>query len=873
MSRIPVELIDPLKRGECVLFVGSGVSEGLPQWKELMEPLAKKLQIDPDEDPLYIAEYYENEFERENLEKEIVSQLKRDVPLTKTHEKLVEIPFKAIVTTNYDHVLEKALKKGKKEFIKVVRGDEAPKIQTDQLPLVKMHGELEPPSTIVVTKTDYDEYAEKHRALITYLLGLLISNNFLFMGFGLKDPNFDNIYTQLKELFGETRRRSYAIFKNPSHYEVNRLKRMGIEVISIDDYSEIPEIFEELALICGEKKWGDIKITGEQLKSIQKTFCNVVKRQNKWLDPRGIFQFKRMLTKGEVELENVYVVPRLVQRTRKRKLRYEHERKGKKEEFYKSETDTEREIDTEFMDEIEYTFEKEIELNVKEILSNDENKHMVILGDPGVGKTCLLKYIALKASTQKGEFLGINNVLLPVLIPLREYTQYGQGKMFKEFVFHYINEQICSLPEEVLEHFLETNSFFFLLDGLDEVIKESERIGISRQVERFMARYPHTRIILTSRPAGYSPAAIIGAVPHFSLAEFNNDEIKEFLVKWFTFLDKIEEDVFDKEKAEEKAFNLFEVIEDRERIFRLARNPLLLTILVLIQRVGGTLPERRADFYDLAVRTIVGSWDTLKNLPKYEDKHLPDQGTILNILEEIGFNLHNEKQENIVGIEELKGWLKDAMEKEAGHSSIEEINDFVWMLKERAGLLVEKGVDLYGFVHLTFQEYFAARHIASGRGVGLVENLIKENLYSSRWREVFFLASAIASPEQADLILESTLEAENVFEEYIHSNLMRAGLMLADLPRVDPFLREDIIGRLISFVGSENFDLLRYDAIGILTKIGRTSSIEDVSWALKLLHDENSCVRDQAVNYFATTGADDPKIKDQIFELLRDEES
>lgn len=112
MVDIPLELSESLKKGECVLFVGAGLSEGLPTWKELMEPLAEELGLNPDEaknkDPRIIASWYENKFERSKLEEKIVSRLKKDVPLTKTHEIISKIPLKAIVTTNYDHLLEKA---------------------------------------------------------------------------------------------------------------------------------------------------------------------------------------------------------------------------------------------------------------------------------------------------------------------------------------------------------------------------------------------------------------------------------------------------------------------------------------------------------------------------------------------------------------------------------------------------------------------------------------------------------------------------------------------------------------------------------------------------------------------------------------------
>jgi len=83
MVYIPVELTESLKKGECVLFVGAGLSKGLPQWKELVEPLADELGVSMDKDPRIIASWYENEFGRSELEEKIVSQLNKDIPLPK----------------------------------------------------------------------------------------------------------------------------------------------------------------------------------------------------------------------------------------------------------------------------------------------------------------------------------------------------------------------------------------------------------------------------------------------------------------------------------------------------------------------------------------------------------------------------------------------------------------------------------------------------------------------------------------------------------------------------------------------------------------------------------------------------------------------
>jgi hypothetical protein len=898
---IPPELQEVLKRGECVLFVGAGVSEGLPQWKDLMKPLAKELEINPGLDPPSIAEYYENKFGRPQLENKIYSQLKKEVPLTEVHKIITQLRFKAIITTNFDHQLEKALKN--KDYYKIVDGRKAPTMKENQLPLIKMHGDMKESGTMILTQTDYEDYSETHRAMITFLLRYFISNNFLFIGYSLTDPDFNNIFAQIRSLFGENQRKSFIIIKKPSEdkirefeHEINRLKKKNIECIPIDDYDQIPQIFQEFMKICSQSVTISYEITQAQFESIKQTYLEVVERQNRWLDPRGIFQFERMLTCRDVELEEIYVAPRLLRRKLIRKKGSSDEKK-RIYPFYiylddKSEmNEPEKQFphDKKFHDEEksliepiwepligekgpEFLSEVELELKIKDLLSDVQQNHHVILGSPGVGKSCLLRYIALRVS-QDHASLGLKEPLLPVLIPLRECHQFGKGEMLKDFIFHYIKGKICSLPDEILSTLLEKNTFLFLFDGLDEILNESERVELSRQIEQFMGQYKDTKIIMTSRPAGYQPASLIGSIPHYTLSEFNEEEIRELLGKWFIFLDKIEEERFDIVNTEKKADKLADIIinEKKGRILKLARNPLLLTILILIHRVGKTIPERRAEFYEYAVKTISGSWENWKNLEIHKDRNIPDQDIILHILEKIGFYLHSQKQENVVHLTELEQWIQEAMEEEMGTCSSKQINDFIWMLRERSGLLVERGIDLYGFVHLTFQEYFAARYIAIGRGIIKVQELIHEYLYSSRWREVFFLAISIANPQEADIILDATVKAHNPFEEYIHSNLIIAGSMLTDLPRVDTVKRENLIINLISLTSSENIDLLRIDIIEKMAEIGKFYKIKN-EWIFELLKDPEWRVRYHAVQYFTTVGSDDEGVRERIFELLKDPE-
>jgi hypothetical protein len=92
-------------------------------------------------------------------------------------------------------------------------------------------------------------------------------------------------------------------------------------------------------------------------------------------------------------------------------------------------------------------------------------------------------------------------------------------------------------------------------------------------------------------------------------------------------------------------------------------------------------------------------------------------------------------------------------------------------VRQKAGLLVEAGADLYSFVHLTFQEYLAARHIItcseSRGGDTFVWSKLRDRINTSRWNEVTRLLVAARDSEESQrnlvrLILQAAPAAEGI---------------------------------------------------------------------------------------------------------------
>lgn len=106
-----------------------------------------------------------------------------------SHALLSGLPVGEVVTTNYDRLFELACQ-GIDRRVSVL--PHAPDRDAD-LWLLKMHGSIERPQDIVLTREDYLRYDERRAALAGIVQALLMTRHMLFVGFSLQDDNFHRI--------------------------------------------------------------------------------------------------------------------------------------------------------------------------------------------------------------------------------------------------------------------------------------------------------------------------------------------------------------------------------------------------------------------------------------------------------------------------------------------------------------------------------------------------------------------------------------------------------------------------------------------------------------------------------------------------------
>lgn len=269
-----------INQGNAAVFGGAGLSRtsGYVNWKELLRDFASdiRLDIDKETDLISVAQYYKNEMggNRSGLNQEILNQFTKNVKENNTLSVLSELPISTYWTTNYDHLIEDTLEKKAQGKVDCKRNQDSLTVNKPNSDIIvyKIHGDIDEPNKAIITKDDYEMFEKTHKLFTTALQADLISKTFIFIGYSFNDPNLWQVLSRIRILIGESQREHFCFIKelNENEYKkykgkqkyknheeflydkihqelmIKDLKRYGIHTILIDNYDEIPVIFNKI---------------------------------------------------------------------------------------------------------------------------------------------------------------------------------------------------------------------------------------------------------------------------------------------------------------------------------------------------------------------------------------------------------------------------------------------------------------------------------------------------------------------------------------------------------------------------------------------------------------------------------------------------
>ncbi|NER38903.1 MAG: NACHT domain-containing protein [Oscillatoria sp. SIO1A7] len=390
--------------------------------------------------------------------------------------------------------------------------------------------------------------------------------------------------------------------------------------------------------------------------------------------------------------------------------------------------------------------------SVLEAISAEADPYLVILGDPGSGKTTLLQYRALQWA--ESPLKNLDSEAVPILIELRLYKE-NRNLEFLEFFIQQAGKD-CHLELRQIQELLASGRALLLFDGLDEVFNPEQRQEIVGEIIRFTKTYPQVRTIVTSRVIGYNQKRLREAgFRHLMLQDLEPAQVDEFIQRWheLTFDDPI-----DKEKKRER---LKRAIEDSAAIRELAGNPLLLTMMAILNR-NQELPRDRAELYNQASRLLLHQWDTERVLKDarlasvtidYKDKQA--------MLRKVAYFMQDNSRGlagNSIARGNLERILTEYLQTMLGQNSSQNPQQIARVvldhLRTRNFILCFLGGDYYAFVHRTFLEFFCAWEFVwqfekeqKLESQQLIHETFGKHWQDESWHEVLRLIAGMLEPK------------------------------------------------------------------------------------------------------------------------------
>lgn len=395
-------------------------------------------------------------------------------------------------------------------------------------------------------------------------------------------------------------------------------------------------------------------------------------------------------------------------------------------------------------------------------------QHLVLLGEPGYGKSTVLHYLAhLLARRGRGDSLNIPGWLaddtpIPILLPLGSVAvqleaHHGNADtalwQVLETVFDSDQGVRAGLRDQ-LKSALRRGGVLLLLDGLDELPAAADGGPRARVAGAIMRLVDQTgaRVVVTSRVLPYL-AAVDWQFPEDAnwvvrtIKPLTFGQMRTFVIGWYRALVPLSSDLTS-ERADAQANDLIEELEQNTRLRLLVQSPLLLTMLTLLHyNSKGIIPRDRARLYDECVQLLLERWEPVRSVDLREHTSRLHQllaqlsnlevDKLRDIIHELAYTAHasppGDDGRGLINRDLLEGRLLRFFRFLRSSDPGANVTTLLEIIREEAGLLVARDDETaYAFPHLTFQEYLAACWLADRAGGSGPQSMAK--LAYAHWR-------------------------------------------------------------------------------------------------------------------------------------------
>lgn len=488
---------------------------------------------------------------------------------------------------------------------------------------------------------------------------------------------------------------------------------------------------------------------------------------------------------------------------------------------------------------------------------------VVILGDPGNGKTTFTKKMCYELSSRYSDRLFAGREIVPFVVVVKDY----QAEKMKNniSIVDFISESSTNFqikpPKDAFKYLLLNGYILLIFDGLDELLDTRYRENMVYDIESFCTLYPSIPVIVTSRKIGYEEASLREDMFEiYEMTSFNRPQIQEYVEKWFS----LDYDLSLNQRIEKARHFMIE----SEKVSDLRSNSLMLSLMCNIYRQESYIPENRPKIYQKCAEMLFKKWDKHRGI---NPEITIEDSKIESLISHLAHWIYtNESSKEGVREDEL---IRKATEYLHG-STYEDFDkakkvakEFVTFSKGRAWIFSAVGTntdqELYQFTHRTFLEYFTAEWFCKNFEDTIeLTNVLIPKISKREWDVVAQLAFQIRgeySENATDKIITTLLKAASISDEVKRENLLSFAARSLEFMTPSPNIVKELTKDCFEFSLSLGNDIAKS---GSLQKLSILAVNEPRKRPIRLILELRHSVRENKTKVVET-------LKDLITEHIK----
>ena len=393
----------------------------------------------------------------------------------------------------------------------------------------------------------------------------------------------------------------------------------------------------------------------------------------------------------------------------------------------------------------------------------------VIIGDPGAGKSALLRYLILDLLKEEPRWATVAvhwGEYLPVWLPFHFFAQrvVGQtgelasvGLALKAWLEQNESAQIWPLIEKALDD----RRLLLVVDGLDEWTSDDAGHYAARAVERF-ASIRGIPVLASTRPYGLTKLTLDSGWVYSRIAPLTYDQQRSLAIHYFRAAIDTDSPAGSTEIIDRAVHDFLDQVHLVPDLSAFSGTPLFLIMLVMLRLSSSSpLPAQRFDVYERAVQLLVEDLPPRRRTAA--DVAATHQGLSQHdlgvVLRKVSYVNHLRGNVSVLGEDALREDFIDALQDPSHLSmsrenAVNSANQLLDLVEGELGLLVRVGPKQVGYIHRAMQEHLAAEYVVSRLEFEDVQDLFERYVGNPAWKEVLLITvRKISRPSELSSLL------------------------------------------------------------------------------------------------------------------------